>query len=90
MRHLLAMQMANIKSFFFVAVVIYLVSLTTAEFPGDALYHGVNIHFTSALPGEMHQISQAYQIIRMDFSWATIETKPGVYNFSKYELILHY
>src|SRR5688500_6065233 len=51
---------------------------------------GVNIHFTSPQPGEMEQLAAGgFTIIRMDFSWARTEKKPGEYDFSDYETLLN-
>jgi len=49
---------------------------------------GVNIHSTSPATGELAQLSTAFRINRMDFTWATIETQKGVYNFTAYDQLL--
>src|SRR5688572_13029743 len=50
---------------------------------------GANIHFTSPKPGEMEQLAAAgFTFIRMDFSWARTEMKPGEYDFDAYETLL--
>ena len=44
---------------------------------------GTNIHFTEAPKGALEMLAGAgWQRIRMDFFWAGIETKKGVYDFS--------
>jgi polysaccharide biosynthesis protein PslG len=52
---------------------------------------GVNIHFTSPLPGEMEKLAGAgFKWVRMDLFWHTVERQRGVYNFREYDnLILH-
>jgi hypothetical protein len=53
----------------------------------DAL--GVNIHFTTAKPGEMRMLADAgFKWVRMDFTWAATERKKGVYDFSRYDTLL--
>jgi hypothetical protein len=50
---------------------------------------GVNIHFTTPLPGEMEMLAQAgFRWVRMDFDWASTESEPGQYDFSKYDGLL--
>jgi hypothetical protein len=51
---------------------------------------GVNIHFTHAKPGEMKLLAYSgITWIRMDFVWEAIEKKPGVYDFSNYDFLMH-
>ena len=50
---------------------------------------GVNIHFTSGQPGELAMLSQGFSFTRMDFAWSSIETVPGVYDFSGECITLH-
>ncbi|MDR3687961.1 MAG: cellulase family glycosylhydrolase [Fimbriimonas sp.] len=50
---------------------------------------GVNIHFTDAAPGEMEKIAKAgFKWVRMDFGWAGVERKRGVYQFAPYERLM--
>ncbi len=50
---------------------------------------GVNIHFTDPRPGEMEMLSEGgFRWIRMDFTWARTERRPGAYDFSPYERLL--
>jgi len=50
---------------------------------------GVNIHFNSPKNGEMQMISQAhFKFIRNDFTWQTIESKKGIYNFAEYDVLV--
>lgn len=50
---------------------------------------GVNIHFRGTPPaGITTQISNAYRVARMDFSWDAIETKQGIYNFTLYDQLV--
>lgn len=50
---------------------------------------GVNIHFTHTTAAEMKLLaSSGITWVRMDFFWAGIETKAGVYDFSSYDLLL--
>jgi hypothetical protein len=40
---------------------------------------GVNIHFTSALPGELDMLNnKGFNMIRMDFYWENIEKLEGL------------
>jgi hypothetical protein len=46
----------------------------------------VNIHFTSAQPGELDELAgTGARRVRVDFDWAATEQKPGVYDFSAYQ-----
>ena len=56
-------------------------SSTTAPLPIPRGW-GVNIHFTSGQPGELAMLSKAFSFTRMDFTWSSIESEPGVYDFS--------
>ncbi len=50
---------------------------------------GVNIHFTDPRPGEVEQIAAAgFRWVRMDYFWASIESKRGSYDFSAYDRLL--
>lgn len=50
---------------------------------------GTNIHWREEpQPGVAAMISRAYRVVRMDFTWALIETARGVYNFSEYDTLL--
>ena len=49
---------------------------------------GVNIHFTEPKPGELQQVGQAFRFVRIDFSWAAIETSKGIYSFAAYDSLL--
>ena len=50
----------------------------------DAL--GVNIHFTQEKPGEAKMIADGgFRVIRMDFTWSSIEREKGVYDWSAYD-----
>ncbi len=49
---------------------------------------GVNIHFTDGKPGEVSQVSEGFRLTRMDFTWAAIEVKLGIYDFSAYDRLL--
>jgi hypothetical protein len=50
---------------------------------------GVNIHFTSAQPGEMEMLAAAgFRWVRMDFAWSAIEKSKGQYDFSDYDHLL--
>ena len=50
---------------------------------------GTNIHWTAETqPGEAAMLARAFRLARMDFGWARIESKPGVYDFSAYDGLL--
>ncbi len=50
---------------------------------------GVNIHFTTPLPGEIKLIAAAgFRWVRMDFKWDETELLPGKYDFSTYDHLL--
>jgi hypothetical protein len=50
---------------------------------------GVNIHFTDPQPGEMAMLAGAgFGLIRMDFTWDSTEKQPGVYKFSRYDVLM--
>jgi hypothetical protein len=73
------------------AVVFLLAQFTFAQLPTNTIPDciGVNIHFTDPRPGEMKMLADAgFRWVRMDFSWAAIETKPGQYDFSAYDRLL--
>jgi polysaccharide biosynthesis protein PslG len=58
---------------------------TAASVPA---FRGVNIHFTAALPGEMAMLAAAFDAVRMDLTWAAIETAPATYNFSAWDALV--
>lgn len=43
---------------------------------------GTNIHWTTAGPGEAAMLASAYKVARMDFTWQSIESVCGKYDFS--------
>jgi hypothetical protein len=50
---------------------------------------GVNIHFTSQRQHDLDLIAAAgFKFIRMDFTWAAIETTRGQYDFSDYDQLV--
>lgn len=50
---------------------------------------GVNIHFTTGNTQDLDMIAAAgFRFIRMDCSWSTIETTPGVYDWSAYDQLV--
>ena len=50
---------------------------------------GVNIHFTTGNTPSLDMIAAAgFKFIRMDCSWSSIETSPGVYNWSAYDELI--
>ena len=50
---------------------------------------GTNIHFTApSSPMELPLLSAAFRVARMDFTWSSIETTCGAYDFSAYDLLL--
>ncbi len=54
--------------------------------PGDKVYSGVNIHFTTGHEKDLDMIASAgFKIIRMDFVWQSTEREKGVYNWSAYD-----
>jgi hypothetical protein len=62
-------------------------STTTATRIGDIW--GTNIHFTQeSVPGEIAMLSTAFKVARMDFSWTSIESVCGIYDFSAYDSLL--
>jgi hypothetical protein len=66
-------------------------SVASAQLPSlsvpDAV--GVNIHFTVAQPGEFEMLADGgFKWVRMDCQWQQIETKPGEYDFSKWDRLL--
>ena len=73
------------------ALVLLIAVLGGGQALNPALRHrlwGVNIHSTSAMPGEMEQLAQGFATTRMDFVWASIERQRGVYDFSAYDVLL--
>ena len=47
---------------------------------------GVNIHFTEPSPGEMERFAEAgFRWVRMDFSWESVESGAGRYDFAAYD-----
>jgi hypothetical protein len=58
---------------------LYLLPSATATLNGT---WGVNIHFTQQQPGELDMLRRGFGVTRMDFTWASIETELGVYDFS--------
>src|SRR5271163_835301 len=73
---------------------IALLRSSASAVPSDATLFGpntlgVNIHFTTALPGEMEMLAQAgFRWVRMDFDWTSTELQPGKYDFSAYDQLL--
>src|SRR5437667_10241084 len=62
-----------------------------AEIPEPVLPAGVgvNIHFVTGHERDLDLIAAAgFKFVRMDFAWAGIETKKGVYDWSSYEELL--
>ena len=59
---------------------------------GGAMPHrlwGVELHWGGPpLPGEAGLVAESSAIARNDFRWSATETVAGVYNFSKYDLLL--
>lgn len=54
--------------------------------PGNKVYSGVNIHFTTGHNKDLDMIATAgFKIIRMDFGWQNTEREKGVYNWSDYD-----
>ncbi len=54
--------------------------------PGDKVYSGVNIHFTTGHEKDLDMIAAAgFKIIRMDFAWQSTEKEKGVYDWSAYD-----
>jgi len=54
--------------------------------PGNKVYSGVNIHFTTGHEKDLDMIAAAgFKIIRMDFGWQSTERENGVYNWSAYD-----
>lgn len=54
--------------------------------PGDKVYSGVNIHFTTGHEKDLDMIAAAgFKIIRMDFVWQSTEKEKGVYDWSAYD-----
>lgn len=54
--------------------------------PGNKIYSGVNIHFTTGHYKDLDMIAAAgFGIIRMDFGWQSTEREKGVYNWSDYD-----
>lgn len=50
---------------------------------------GVNIHFCDPKPGEMPMLAAGgFTVVRMDYYWDGIETKPGEYDFSAYDRLI--
>ena len=49
---------------------------------------GTNIHYVSGMAGETAMLAKAYRVARMDFSWSTIESVCGFYNFTLYDRLL--
>jgi polysaccharide biosynthesis protein PslG len=59
----------------------------------DALFApqtlGLNIHSTSALPGEMEMMAASgVRWIRTDLDWASTEQSKGIYDFSAYDRLM--
>ncbi len=62
---------------------------TTLPTAGTCEGMGINIHFTSELPGTLSMMRAAgIGWVRMDFFWADIERKKGAYDFNKYDTLL--
>lgn len=50
---------------------------------------GVNIHFTTGNTQDLDMIAAAgFKFVRMDCSWSSIETTPGVYDWSAYDQLV--
>ena len=50
---------------------------------------GVNIHFVTGQEKDLDMIAAAgFKFVRMDFHWATIESRKGEYDWSSYEELL--
>lgn len=50
---------------------------------------GVNVHWTSPLPGEMTMLSASgFKFLRMGLHWSVIETQKGIYNFTDYDIFV--
>ena len=80
-----------------ILVVLFLISLLFSQTRADSALLvgpipaglGVNIHFTHAKPGELKLMADTgLTWVRMDFQWADIERKAGVYDFSDYDYLL--
>jgi hypothetical protein len=67
-------------------------SLFAATFPTELRVPdcvGVNVHFTSAQPGEMEMLATAgFRWVRMDCSWSEIEKVKGHYDFSEFDKLV--
>lgn len=50
---------------------------------------GVNVHFNraSTAQAEFDQVGAAFRVARVDFSWQSIETTAGQYDFSNYDAL---
>ena len=59
---------------------------TYSDFP-KIIEHGTNIHFTNPESGVAEEMSESFSVVRMDFSWQTIEQKKGIYNFDPYDIL---
>jgi polysaccharide biosynthesis protein PslG len=65
--------------------------LRTAELPALVFPQGVgvNIHFVTGHERDLDLIAQAgFKFVRMDFGWAGIERKQGVYDWAGYDELL--
>lgn len=49
---------------------------------------GVNIHYTSGVPGETKMLAEGFDGIRMDLHWAEVEKEKGVYDFSAFDILV--
>jgi polysaccharide biosynthesis protein PslG len=68
-------------------VLVGLIGVVVSSRLGDQW--GTNIHWTAeTVQGEAAMLSRAFKVARMDFSWGSIESKCGLYNFSAYDTLL--
>lgn len=57
--------------------------------PVVPLPFGVNIHFTQAPERELNLLADGgFRFVRMDFTWSEIEKQKGVYDFSRYDVLV--
>lgn len=57
--------------------------------PVVPLPFGVNIHFTQAPERELNLLAEGgFRFVRMDFTWSEIEKQKGVYDFSRYDVLV--
>ena len=62
-------------------------SLLTSTIPAGL---GINIHFVEPQQRDIERIATAhFAFVRLDFPWADIERRRGVYDFSGYEALVH-